>query len=359
MKERDCVIAAIGKDSLHQNWIKGYKNFDLHLIIYDDSYDKYKNDTEYICSMKGYKLKLVYKYMNRHPEYLEKYEHFFIPDDDILMDSQNINNLFMLMRGYNLQIAQPGLSDSYYTYPHTLRNKLSVLHYTSFVEMMLPCFSKNALRKVLHTFNANESGWGTEWHWPILIDSNQKDMAVIDCLKAIHTRPVQSYRPQNVKEGNDYVKQHRLNTSISIYEYVPRSKQELKNNGYVITDLQTYHTYLKQLDKIAHYLITSLHQENNIPPKGMDGLEGVILFFINYARISEKRHYKDVALSLLKQVYHMDDKTSQPNLLAVFEQINIKKIPKLIFPSSETPSSPTSTISEYLYTGFTLLALLS
>ncbi|EHG99844.1 hypothetical protein HMPREF9441_02276 [Paraprevotella clara YIT 11840] len=91
----------------------------------------------------------------------------------------------------------------------------------------------------------------------------------------------------------------------------------------------------------------------------MDGLEGVILFFINYARISEKRHYKDVALSLLKQVYHMDDKTSQPNLLAVFEQINIKKIPKLIFPSSETPSSPTSTISEYLYTGFTLLALLS
>ena len=56
----------------------------------------------------------------------------------------------------------------------------------------------------------------------------------------------------------------------------------------------------------------------------MDGLEGVILFFINYARISEKRHYKDVALSLLKQVYHMDDKTSQPNLLAVFEQINLK-----------------------------------
>ena len=104
------------------------------------------------------------------------------------------------MRGYNLQIAQPGLSDSYYTYPHTLRNKLSVLHYTSFVEMMFPCFSKNALRKVLHTFNANESGWGTEWHWPILIDSNQKDMAVIDCLKAIHTRPVQSYRPQNVKK---------------------------------------------------------------------------------------------------------------------------------------------------------------
>ena len=156
-----------------------------------------------------------------------------------------------------------------------------------------------------------------------------------------------------------FVKQHRLNTSISIYGYLPRSEKELKNNGYVITDLQTYHTYLKQLDKIAHDLTTSLRQENNTTPKGMEGLEGVILFFINYAHISEKRHYKDVALSLLKQVYHMDDKTSHPNLLAVFEQIDIKKIPKLIFPSSETPSSPTSTISEYLYAGFTLLALLS
>ena len=82
--------------------------------------------------------------------------------------------LFRMMRKYNLQIAQPALTNSYYTYPHTLRNKLCILHYTNFIEMMLPCFSKEALKEVLTTFNANESGWGVEWHWPLLINSNKK-----------------------------------------------------------------------------------------------------------------------------------------------------------------------------------------
>ena len=73
MKERDCVIAAIGKDSLHQNWIKGYKTSTSTLSYMMILMTNTRMITEYICSMKGYKLKLVYKYMNRHPEYLEKY----------------------------------------------------------------------------------------------------------------------------------------------------------------------------------------------------------------------------------------------------------------------------------------------
>lgn len=61
-------------------------------------------------------------------------------------------------------------------------------------------------------------------------------------------------------------------------------------------------------------------------------------------------------------LYHQKEKLV-PDTIKEFPHYiftsNIKKIPKLIFPSSETPSSPTSTISEYLHAGFTLLALLS
>ena len=71
---------------------------------------------------------------------------------------------------------------------------------------MLPCFSRQALKKVLHTFNANESGWGTEYHWAKLIGSNHRDMAIIDQIHMVHTRPIQSFNPKNAQEASEYIK---------------------------------------------------------------------------------------------------------------------------------------------------------
>lgn len=59
---KNCVISAVGKDSLHKEWISGECNFDLHLVVYDESYDDFVGDTPYVCFMKGYKLKVVYHY---------------------------------------------------------------------------------------------------------------------------------------------------------------------------------------------------------------------------------------------------------------------------------------------------------
>ena len=55
-------------------------------------------------------MKLVYHYLMEHPEYLEHYAYFFIPDDDIRMDADNINKLFCEMEERRIEIAQPGLS---------------------------------------------------------------------------------------------------------------------------------------------------------------------------------------------------------------------------------------------------------
>ena len=50
----------------------------------------------------------------------------------------------------------------------------------------MPCFSREALNKVLFTFNENETGWGTETHWAELINASQRDMAVIDEVSVVH-----------------------------------------------------------------------------------------------------------------------------------------------------------------------------
>lgn len=90
-----------------------------------------------------------------------------------MMDSTTINTLFDTMCHYNLKIAQPALRMSYYSWPHTLYDRYCDLRYTNFIEMMVPCFSKVALQKVLFTFNENKTGWGTEFHWSLLIQVSQ------------------------------------------------------------------------------------------------------------------------------------------------------------------------------------------
>lgn len=210
--KRNCVISAVGKTSLHKNWIKDQvKSFDLHLIVYDDSFNLFKSDADYVVEGKEFKLRLIYQYLMNNKGLINEYDYFFFPDDDIMIDPTNIDSLFSMMKEYNLDIAQPALSEpSYYFFPHTKKQYESDLRYTNFVEMMLPCFSQEALRTVLFTFNENVSGWGADYHWGKLVNYLKYNMAIIDCITAIHTRPIQSECKENVLEYRAYLYKHNL-----------------------------------------------------------------------------------------------------------------------------------------------------
>src|SRR5688572_24883410 len=105
--DKCCVISAVGKTSLHHHWRNRYSKFDLHLIVYDDSYDMFKLDSPFITQSKGYKFNLVYDYFMNNKHFIDDYKYFYVPDDDILTDSKNIHRLFKYMEKYKLAIAQP------------------------------------------------------------------------------------------------------------------------------------------------------------------------------------------------------------------------------------------------------------
>jgi hypothetical protein len=136
-----CVIAAIGKLSLHRKWINKFSKFDLHLIVYDNSYVEFKSDSLYITQAKGYKFTLIHDYLTNNPAIINQYDYFFMPDDDILINTAGIHKLFWYMKRYNLQIAQPAIANSYYSHPATLRVPGSKMRFTNFVEIMKPCLS--------------------------------------------------------------------------------------------------------------------------------------------------------------------------------------------------------------------------
>lgn len=299
---KNCVISAVGKNSLHKHWLENCENrsFDLHLIVYDDSFSEFYNDADFLYLKKGYKLKLVYDYLMNHPNYLKHYSYFFIPDDDIMTDAQSINRLFHLMEQYSLKIAQPALKDSYFTYPVTLQEHPFILRYTNFVEMMLPCFSREALEKVIYTFKENESGWGTEFHWPLLIDSKDKDMAILDAVPMIHTQPVKRGRTENEKELNAYLKKYHLvpNTKELGFVMDRTSKESLvkieklyeKRKNLILTNMRTVPLLLKKI------------QMKEVTHQGLDGILSIALFLMQLADISGAIQYKDVAEMILHEM---------------------------------------------------------
>ena len=243
--KKNAVFVPVGKDSLHRQLLKGDADFDLHLLIYDGSYNKFCNDSDFIACDAGYKMDMTYRYLHRHPEFLEKYEYFFLMDDDIVISTEDVNRLFSMMREYKLKIAQPSLVMSYYTYKHTVFNPFYILRYTNFVEMMMPCFSRDALKAVLPTFEQKIRWCGIEMHWPVLVGSNHKDMAIVDAVSAKHTRPVQSWNSLSQLQQENYLKKHNLSWSIEMYGGLPLDNVDFEGKQ-VFDELRTYCEKIKQ-----------------------------------------------------------------------------------------------------------------
>ena len=243
--KKNAVFVPVGKDSLHRQLLKGDADFDLHLLIYDGSYNKFCNDSDFIACDAGYKMDMTYRYLHRHPEFLEKYEYFFLMDDDIVISTEDVNRLFSMMREYKLKIAQPSLVMSYYTYKHTVFNPFYILRYTNFVEMMMPCFSRDALKAVLPTFEQKIRWCGIEMHWPVLIGSNHNDMAIVDAVSARHTRPVQSWNSLSQLQQENYLKKHNLSWSIEMYGGLPLDNVDFEGKR-AFDEVRTYCEKIKQ-----------------------------------------------------------------------------------------------------------------
>lgn len=256
--KKNCVIVAAGCDSRHRQLLLGDADFDLHLLVYDKSYNKWYDDADFMACQSGYKMDMTYNYLRLHPEYLDYYEYFFLMDDDVEMSTEEVNKLFRYMRKYQLRIAQPSLVMSYYTYEHTLHNPICKLRYTNFVEMMIPCFSQEALKLVLPTFKEKARWRGIEWHWPVLIGTNKRDMAIIDDVKAIHGRRLQSWNKDCQLEEKKYIEMNQLSKDILEFDSIRAKSQDLIRKGYANMNTYTYEKKVKELEDMCKTISMAL-----------------------------------------------------------------------------------------------------
>lgn len=223
---KNLVIGVVGDKSLHKHWIDDEnRNYDLMLIYYGKEKEKYKEDCEYyIENVSGTKWNIIYDLKIQIKELFEKYDYFFFPDDDLIMNTSSINRFFEIASEYKLSLCQPGIV-GYISVPFTIPRPLTKIRFTNWVEIMCPCFSSEALKLCWKTFNLNKSNWGIAFVWNLLLEKPKDKIAIIDEIAAIHTRAIgsgENYKnnlaqKEALEELSIIIKKYQINTEKIVY----------------------------------------------------------------------------------------------------------------------------------------------
>jgi len=188
------VIVRSGANSLHKIWPKDLqcadRNWDLMLSYYDTTKPPDCPDAEIIVQQGAFKYAACHR-LFQDIDWLSKYEFVWFCDDDIMTSWSDVQRMFDIAHEFGLDLAQPSLStDSYWWHPVTVKQPDLLLHYSNFIEIMMPVFSAHALQICLPSLANIVAGWGLDWVWPQMLGHPRNRVAVIDDVTVRHTRPI-------------------------------------------------------------------------------------------------------------------------------------------------------------------------
>jgi len=189
------AIVRCGDASLHGAWANGVRNFDVAISYFGDDHEKTFPEATYVHRAKGGKWDGLAAFFQEFPEAVEKYDYFWLPDDDILATTVDINALLDIGEEHHLHVFQPALDeDSYYSHLITLKHPSFRIRYTNFVEIMAPVLSRQILKNTLPLIQTSRSGFGLDFLWPQMVGElsgeNGAGCAIVDDITITHTRAV-------------------------------------------------------------------------------------------------------------------------------------------------------------------------
>jgi hypothetical protein len=190
---RNLVVIRAGDRSLHGAWLEGAKagHYDLVVSYFGADPALYRSEEENRVDYRGGKWDGIHALFASDPTLLERYDYFWLPDDDIAADSNAVAAVFRCMRQYDLALAQPALThDSYFSYLIFLQCPTFQVRYANAIEVMVPCLRRDILTAVLPLFRDTKSGFGLDFVWTRLLPDSRWKSAILDCVTVRHTRPV-------------------------------------------------------------------------------------------------------------------------------------------------------------------------
>ena len=187
---RNLILSAIGNSSVHASWLsdRDARNFDVFLVYYGDRPDFGRSDADHYLARQGFKWELVDHVLKQHADVVARYENIWCPDNDIRLQTPDVNRMFDLFEKYTLQLAQPAIAAGDSSYQALRQRPGVVLRYSPYVEVMCPLFTRQALNTVSSTLLESRSGWGLDWVWPRYFAAHE--IAILDSIGVEHTGPL-------------------------------------------------------------------------------------------------------------------------------------------------------------------------
>lgn len=111
-------------------------------------------------------------------------------DDDVYFRPGEISRYFELCDRHQLYLSQPALCwSTHYNLNVTLANPACIVRRVSFIEIMAPCLSAQALDDLIDTFDATRSTWGVDFIWCGRA-YGRKPVHIVDAIRIEHTKPM-------------------------------------------------------------------------------------------------------------------------------------------------------------------------
>jgi len=196
-EHRNLVFTSAGdKTEFHKLWTSknnATNNYDIMVVYYgndDGKFNDYKKISKYIFRRKGSKFQNFHYIYNNYPNIINKYDRFFILDDDIIFGPKQISQMFTISKHYNLAICGPtfeNVPECKISHRITITKKTPTLRYTNFIEVNVPLFNRVALDKLMKYYDPILIGWGIDYLyiWSCGKDKS-RDYALIDSVTCIN-----------------------------------------------------------------------------------------------------------------------------------------------------------------------------
>lgn len=195
-------------------WLGNNQKYDVYVIYYGDNnvfYERYKRNKhiKFIERRKGSKFQNFLYFYNKYFNIIQKYERFFILDDDIIFKVDDINKMFEMSTKYKLDICGPS-----FVYPSKISWDITrhvpgrILTYTNFVEVNTMLFNKVTLNNFMKYLSSELIGWGIDvlaiWANGL---SKKNKYAIIHCVKCVNpddkTKKVENRELYKVKDAKN------------------------------------------------------------------------------------------------------------------------------------------------------------
>jgi hypothetical protein len=245
-RRRVLVVLRAGDMSLHPEWLQGTppesRIWDLHLSYFGDHSNPFQDRPADVTLSfeKGTKATGIVACLDKLGERVTGYDWVWLPDDDLSANLPTLNRFFDIVRAHKLDLAQPALGrGSYVAHGITVQRPHMKLRYTTFVEIMAPCFSKRALELCRPFLGATVSSWGPNHLFPRLLGYPKRQIAIVDETPVVHTRRP-GHGPNGaltrqlglnpIKELEDFLRVHKLTRRFHTWAGIDL-------NGNLITNL--------------------------------------------------------------------------------------------------------------------------